>query len=151
MLSSKKKGVFLSIIIFISTSLLSFGLVYAQSVGTQDSNFSFTFGGPLSMKYTDFRFKGTPSSMYINVVSSNDINRPDFKIKPQMDKNGMVSNAGNGGTVRIGKRYEVYNSVNENGSYWARFRGERSTWGSLTFKGKWSPDYIKENGVNVIP
>lgn len=148
MIRNKKKVLFLSVLIFVSTSLLGFRLV---SANTEDVNFSFTFGGPLSMKYTEFKLKDTYSSMYINVVSTNDRDRPDFKIKPQMNKNGFISNAGNGGTVRVGKRYEVYNNVKESDSHLARFRGERSTWGSLTFKGKWSPDYAKENGVIVIP
>ena len=150
MIKMKRNIIMLASLIFIGISLLGAGLAYAQGPNTTDQAFSFTFGGPLSMKYTDFRYKGNSSSMYINITSTSDKGRPDFKIKPQMNKNSFVSDAGNGGTVNVGKKYEAYNSVNESGSNLARFRGEGSTWGSLTFKGKWSPDYTKENGVTIL-
>lgn len=122
---------------------------------TQDRDYRFTFNGPLSMEYTSFESKTDFSSMYIYVRSTGDPQRKDFKVKPQGRHNnylgtGSPFNSGNGGTVAVGKKYEVYNNVRESAGDEARFRGERSSLGRLVFRGSWSPDYAPEKGVITI-
>lgn len=141
-------------ILFIATlsSIILMGLGTALA-DTIDKSYTFTFSGPLSMRYTAAYPKDTKSSMYISVTSTSDSNRSSFKIKPQAYNGNSYVNTGNGGTVEKGKRYEVYNYAVENFGYKVpvRFRGERSTASELTFKGKWSPDYTRESGVIVLP
>ncbi len=119
---------------------------------TQDKGYSFQFWGPLSNHYTGGRLKENSSSMFISVSKTSDQSITSFDAKPQAYGSGRWVNVGNGGTVSVGRKYQVYNSAYETfGKVAVQFRGICSTWGKTTISGKWSPDYSPENGVYVLP
>lgn len=139
------RGAFIFIVITLFTSFIGFA-------DTQDKSFSFQFWGPSSNQYTGARTKETSSSMYISVTKTSDGSVNTFDVKPQANGKNRWVNVGNGGTVKVGRAYEVYNSAYETfKKVPTRFRGLRSTWGKTTISGKWSPDYTWQSGVYVLP
>ncbi|WP_207940888.1 hypothetical protein DOK78_001567 [Enterococcus sp. DIV2402] len=139
------RGAFIFIVTTLFTSFIGFA-------DTQDKPYSFQFWGPASNHYTGARTKETSSSMYISVTKTSDGSITTFNAKPQANGKNRWVNVGNGGTVAVGRKYEVYNSAYETfNKVPTRFRGIASTLGKVTISGNWSPDYTRESGVYVLP
>lgn len=110
---------------------------------TTDQDFQYS-GNRGQKQSTPLRRKGTSSSVYLNLRSSNG---------PV-----LVRVFGNGGdnrghycdsyTVEGGKRYEIYNLVKESGDSSVRLEFEFLK--SQTVVGCWSPDYKSEAGVLTL-
>jgi hypothetical protein len=112
---------------------------------------------------------GETTDSYFNVQSSNGTHRTEIRRKRNNTSIYLNLENSSGGTatvqilrgdgqrcatndrrhvVQLGKKYMLYNDVNENGATHVQL--SLTTGRSTTFNGCWSPDSVPESGCSIL-
>ena len=119
---------------------------------TVDSSFNFYFTGWFQRANTAWRSKDTTTSTYLRVAATSATSMKLYVDGAYNSGGNGYANFTNGGYVWSPGpgRYEIHNTVRENGRTWARL-GASSDRGPSSLSGVWSPDcagnYTDLNGL----
>lgn len=128
---------------------ITIGPEYKQKPNTHDENFDFSSTTNNTVFETNSRDKNTKSSIYINLTKSSFPGTIDVSvIGVGDDEQANCTNRAESFQLSAGKKYELYNTVKENGFKQAKIRFKLSP--NISLKGSWSPDYSPEKGVIAV-
>lgn len=128
---------------------ITIGPEFKQVPNTKDEQIAFTSTQNNLTFETNSRDKNTSSSVYLNLQGSSFSGAINVSIiGVSGDEQINCTNRCSAFRLSSGRKYELFNTVKENGFSQVKLRFEMQP--NVTIKGLWSPDYKRESGVVVV-